>query len=447
MPNETLIAEIERILSDVVELGAAAERTRMVPNLLVTDAAPTGLTGFITVKDDRDGDNILARTIPSIIYSTNDLVNVLFIRGGEAIAFQQASQSPNAGMWTIVPSTSTDIFFNKGDVGIGKSVAPDARLELLDTAQAQLRLTHTEDTVFADFTLDSGDDLTIKTSSTGNIIFQPTTDSTTFFQVLDTDGGTPVLNVDSTNERVGIGNNAPTTPLDVTGAVTITDEIIHAGDTDNKIGFTDDVQTFTVGGLELLKLTEAAQDLINIGPGSGDVDVDINGDIFLRGSDGVVGIGTAAPAVGPLNLFGLHIKAPSGAAALFVDGAAGNNAIYYMGNNGSAIWHFQLNSGDYAIVETGVAVQLTIEAGGNVGIGTTAPLAQLDIDQASTTAAIPVLILDQADVSEEMVEFVSTIGTGNAIEAVGAKTLTVTHFIKVTLPGSLTRYIEVGTIA
>jgi len=33
------------------------------------------------------------------------------------------------------------------------------------------------------------------------------------------------------------------------------------------------------------------------------------------------------------------------------------------------------------------------------------------------------------------------------IEAVGGKTLTVTHFIKVTLPGALTRYFPVGTIA
>ena len=71
----------------------------------------------------------------------------------------------------------------------------------------------------------------------------------------------------------------------------------------------------------------------------------------------------------------------------------------------------------------------------------------LVVDQPSTTAAVPVLTLDQADVSEEMIEFVSTIGVGNAIEAVGAKTLTTTHFIKVTLPGGLTRYIPAGTIA
>jgi len=83
-----------------------------------------------------------------------------------------------------------------------------------------------------------------------------------------------------------------------------------------------------------------------------------------------------------------------------------------------------------------------------LGIGNNVtPAAKLHVDQFSTTAAIPTLYLDQADISEEMIEFNTTIGVGNAIEAVGAKTLTTTHFIKVTLPGALTRYIPVGTIA
>ena len=71
----------------------------------------------------------------------------------------------------------------------------------------------------------------------------------------------------------------------------------------------------------------------------------------------------------------------------------------------------------------------------------------LKVDQDATGGARPVIILDQADVSEEMIEFVSTIGTGNAIEAVGGKSLSTTHFLKVTLPGALTRYIPCGTIA
>lgn len=82
-----------------------------------------------------------------------------------------------------------------------------------------------------------------------------------------------------------------------------------------------------------------------------------------------------------------------------------------------------------------------------VGIGVDPPLAKLDVDQSDVAGAIPVLKLDQADLSEELIQFESTIGVGNPIEAVGAKTLTTTHFLKVTLPGALTRYIPAGTIA
>ena len=92
---------------------------------------------------------------------------------------------------------------------------------------------------------------------------------------------------------------------------------------------------------------------------------------------------------------------------------------------------------------------LTIDSNtdGRVGIGISSPTGLLHIDQSDTAKAIPVLILDQADLSEEMIEFNTTIGTGNPIEAVGAKTLTTTHFIRVTLPGGLSRYIPCGTIA
>ncbi len=210
MPSESAITQMMEIFTEVIDLGGVEERTAVVPNLSVTDAAPTGLTGFVIVQDDRDGDNILAKTVPGVVYANNDKVNVLFIRGTEPIAFQQGSQSTNAGLWEIVPSTSTDIFYDKGDVGIGKSVAPDASLEILNTAQAQLRLTHTEDTKFIDFTLDTNHDLTVTPSSTGQVKFQPTTDSLDFFQVLDADGGTPIISVDSVNESLGFATTITT---------------------------------------------------------------------------------------------------------------------------------------------------------------------------------------------------------------------------------------------
>lgn len=70
----------------------------------------------------------------------------------------------------------------------------------------------------------------------------------------------------------------------------------------------------------------------------------------------------------------------------------------------------------------------------------------LDIDQASETGAIPVVTLDQADVSEEFVRFDAVEGVGNPVEDVGAKTLTTTKFVKVNING-VDLYIQVGTIA
>lgn len=52
----------------------------------------------------------------------------------------------------------------------------------------------------------------------GSTAFKTTTDSATGFQVNDADGGTPVLNVDTDNERVGVGTAAPEALLEVQGA-------------------------------------------------------------------------------------------------------------------------------------------------------------------------------------------------------------------------------------
>ena len=95
-----------------------------------------------------------------------------------------------------------------------------------------------------------------------------------------------------------------------------------------------------------------------------------------------------------------------------------------------------------------ITARLRINSDGNVGVGNSiSPTAGKLVVQTGTTDAIPTLYLNQQDVSEEMIEFNTTIGVGNAIEAVGAKSLTTTHFIKVTIPGGLTRYIPCGTIA
>lgn len=87
--------------------------------------------------------------------------------------------------------------------------------------------------------------------------------------------------------------------LTVQGILTMASELQHEGDTDTKIGLDTNKQTYTVGGLVALQLTNTTQNLVEIGDvgGAGDVDIDFNdGQMFLRGSDGFFSVGTSSPS-------------------------------------------------------------------------------------------------------------------------------------------------------
>ncbi len=101
-----------------------------------------------------------------------------------------------------------------GNVGIGDTGA-DSKLEVLDITAPQLKLTHTDGVDDVDFSIDSNGDFDVQISG-DNFVIQNDTDGTTGVQVLDADGGTPIFNVDTTNERVGIGEATPDANLHIT---------------------------------------------------------------------------------------------------------------------------------------------------------------------------------------------------------------------------------------
>jgi hypothetical protein len=83
------------------------------------------------------------------------------------------------------------------------------------------------------------------------------------------------------------------------GSIYAEQDIVHLGDTDTKITFTNDQIDFTAGGTTLLTLDEDAQNLVQIGDGT-DVDLKVRGlnddfAIFVQGSSDKVGIGTSNP--------------------------------------------------------------------------------------------------------------------------------------------------------
>ena len=185
-------------------------------------------------------------------------------------------------------------------------------------------------------------DLTMKAlTMDGDFLLQSASDSVTAFQVLDNDGGVPVFNVDTTNERVGVGIAAPEVKLHV-----------YSGDS----GATPDGRTNLV--------------------------IENSGDA------------------------GFHILVPDT-----------DNAVFFLGNASDAVgfqfqWQYantlgivgSSNAAGELSLRSGNNIEaIRLDASGNVGISAGTPLARLHVDQKSSTGAVPVLLLEQKDYSEECI--------------------------------------------
>jgi hypothetical protein len=115
-------------------------------------------------------------------------------------------------------------------------------------------------------------------------VFKPASNSTTAFQVQPSASTTPVLNVDTTNGRVGIKTASPWRDLTIAGSIGLTNSIffdaagsygISGGTTGVNLHF----QRWT-GSANATWMYLASAGEVGIGkvPGSG-VELDVNGDI------------------------------------------------------------------------------------------------------------------------------------------------------------------------
>lgn len=121
MTNEVILGRLESIFDEIARLGGKRETTSIVTNLTVVDASPSGLTNYIIIQDNRDGDYIPALKVPGVVYANNDLVNVMFIEGTEPIAFQQGAGSGGGSNLTEAPTilikNTSGVSASANDVG------------------------------------------------------------------------------------------------------------------------------------------------------------------------------------------------------------------------------------------------------------------------------------------------------------------------------------------
>jgi len=168
--------------------------------------------------------------------------------------------------------------------------------------------------------------------------------------------------IDSTG-NVGIGTAVPDQLLHIKGSTPILAMQVTGDAQSSRIYFKD-----TVGnndGSILYDITNQQLDISTNGIGSVDVSID---------SSGNVGIGTTAPGAK------LHVYTTSGDAWIKAQSTTNGAGLQMVGSTGNLSSVYQYGGSDDVRINTGGTDRIVVQTAGNVGIGTTAPGAKLEVN-------------------------------------------------------------------
>jgi hypothetical protein len=205
---------------------------------------------------------------------------------------------------------------SSGNVGIG-TTTPSSKLAVLSTTE-QLRLNY-DPSNYSKFTVGSASDLTLT----------PGVNGTSAFNFTKADGSTSILNVDSTNTRVGIGTASPAFDLHVNNSssnarIKIQAELAAVLQIDRHYSSESAILSFSTNG--------GANYSFGLGDGSSNFVIGDSGFVnkyLTINTTGNIGIGTTTPGY-KLSVAGTvgfsSLTANTGAGSLCL--TAGNEVVY-----------------------------------------------------------------------------------------------------------------------
>ncbi len=185
------------------------------------------------------------------------------------------------------------------------------------------------------------------------------------------------LNYDQTANFYG-GINTNGNPIVNSSYLEAATDIRHDGDADTRITFDTDQMSLLAGNKAFLSIQNTTQDIINIGNNSDtDTDITLNGgQVFVRGSDGYVGIGRNSPIGSSI----FDVQSPTSGAGLY-----GGSYVNTVGTQSRPFWGYAtagttrawtyVDGNDAYKWKLNVAGsdRVTVDVNGNMGIRTTSP--------------------------------------------------------------------------
>jgi len=212
---------------------------------------------------------------------------------------------------------------------------------------------------------------------------------------------------------VGIGTTSPATKLDVNGDVTITNKLIHAGDTNTYLAFETDTFRMFAAGEEMIKFNSSK---VTINEAAGNNDLQVKGNtidnlVYVDGSADKVGINTNSPdmlltvegkmrsvsnmTLGSDETFGGTYGAIGIGTTNLTNGhhrifAKPTDHMYFAASSNKG-FRFRPNGGT-STASAGV----TIASDGDVGIGTTSPASKLEVQGTIQTKVYSISSLPSA---------------------------------------------------